>query len=45
MAPAMIAGLVVAGRFRAAFDTRYRALMLAASGFAGLILLGRTIWG
>ncbi|HPE24180.1 MAG: sulfite exporter TauE/SafE family protein [Rhodobacteraceae bacterium] len=45
MAPAMIAGLLVAGRFRAAFDTRYRALMLAASGFAGLILLGRTIWG
>lgn len=45
MAPAMVAGLLFAGRFRNHFDRRYRELMLAASGFAGLILLGRTIWG
>ena len=45
MAPAMVAGLWVAGRLRSHFDSRYRSLMLLASGFAGLILLARTVWG
>lgn len=45
MAPAMVAGLLVAGRFRGQFDSRYRGLLLTASGFAGLVLLGRTLWG
>lgn len=44
MAPAMVAGLIFAGRFRHHFDSRYRGLMLMASGFAALILLGRTVW-
>ncbi len=45
MAPAMVAGLLVAGRYRGLFDQRYRGLMLMASGFAGLVLLGRALWG
>lgn len=45
MAPAMVGGLLVAGRYRGLFDQRYRGLMLLASGFAGLVLLGRALWG
>ena len=44
MAPAMVAGLLAAGRIRGAFDRRFRPILLAVSGVAGVILLGRVLW-
>ncbi len=45
MAPAMIAGTVVARRLRGRFDRRYRPAMLAVSAAAALILVIRGLTG